>query len=162
MNERLQTVLLGLFQKLPERGRLAVVHAVAPSFSVGTLCVIERNDGARLFIRNSYRRHWGLPGGLTNRGEEMPDTARREVREEVALAIEIFGEPAVVVDPHTRRVDVIFAARPAVGVNPASVRAQPPEVLECRWFGPDELPRLEPEAVSALAALARQQGQGRV
>ena len=148
-----QAVLLQVFRRLPRRGRLAVVHTLAPSFSVGAMCFIERDDGALLLVRHSYRQRWGVPGGLLNRGEAPHDAACREAMEEVSLAIDLVSEPAVVVDPDARRVDVIFRARPAPGADPAAAEPTSPEILEATWFPPDQLPELQAETSGALVAL---------
>ena len=148
---RAHLALLKIFKRLPRRARLAIVHTLAPSFSVGAICIIERADGALLLVRHSYRDRWGFPGGLLNRGERAVDGARREVREECAIEVEIIGEPAVVVEPDARRVDVIFRCRTAQ----TDVRPVPPEVVDCAWFPADRLPELQHEAAGALVALAR-------
>jgi 8-oxo-dGTP diphosphatase len=147
--------LLRLFRMLPRRARLAVVHGLAPSFTVGAICVIERSDGRLLLVRHSYRSRWGLPGGLLKRGERVGDGARREAMEEVGLDIELVGEPTVVVDPDPRRVDVVYRCRVADGVDPDAIRSSSPEILDARWIARDELPELQPEAAGALIALAR-------
>src|SRR5207244_2641317 len=123
--------------------------------TVGAVCVLERRDGAVLFVRHSYRPRWGLPGGLCRAREDVADGARREVREEVGVAVALEGEPAVVVDAYERRVDVVFAARLHDGVDPESVAPASAEILECRWFEPPERPELQHEAAAALAALER-------
>ena len=79
---------------------------------------------------------------------------RREALEEVGLRIELVGEPAVVVEPETRRVDVIFAARPVAGADPDAVAPRSPEIAECRWFAADDLPPLQHETAGALVVLA--------
>src|SRR5918998_618172 len=99
MRRTLHLALLRLFRVLPRRLRLRVVHALSPTFTVGAVCVIERPDGAVLLVRHSYRRRWGLPGGLLERGEEVDAGARREAVEEVGLEVDLEGEPAGVVDP---------------------------------------------------------------
>ena len=147
--------LLKAFRRLPRRARLAVVHGLAPGYSVGAMCLVEREDGARLFVRHSYRRRWGVPGGLLKRGEDVRDAARREAMEEVGLAVELVGEPTVVVEPRSRRVDVIFAARPAPGADPDAAQPRSAEIEECRWFGPDDLPLLQHETAGALVVLSR-------
>ena len=147
--------LLKVWRRLPRRLRLAAVHSLSPSFTVGAICVIERADGAVLLVHHSYRRQWGFPGGLLQRGEEVADGARREAAEEVGLAIELIGEPAVVVAPEPRRVDVIYRARPAADEDPDRARPTSPEIVEVRWFPGDELPELQHEASGALVALAR-------
>src|SRR4051794_25447149 len=86
-------LLLRAFRILPRRARLAVVHGLAPGYSVGAMCFIERADGRLLFVRHSYRQRWGVAGGLVARGEDVRDAARREAKEEVGLTIELVGEP---------------------------------------------------------------------
>ena len=150
---RIHLALLKVFKRLPRRLRIAVVHALAPGFTVGSICIIERDgDGALLLVRHSYRDRWGFPGGLLNRGESPEAGAVREAKEEVGIAIWAEGEPAVVVAPEPRRVDVIFRCRTD---EPDAVVAQPPEVVDARWFAPDDLPELQHEASGALVALAR-------
>jgi 8-oxo-dGTP diphosphatase len=152
---RIHALLLQIFRRLPRRARLFVVHRLAPGFSVGAICLVERSDGALLLVQHSYRRNWGFPGGLAKRGEDIGTAARREALEEVNLPIELVGEPAVVVDPDAKRVDVVFRARPAGDADLDAVRPSSPEVVELRWFPQTALPDLQPEAASALVALAR-------
>jgi ADP-ribose pyrophosphatase YjhB (NUDIX family) len=81
--------------------------------------------------------------------------ARREAKEEVALDIETIGEPAVVVDPRARRVDIVFRAHPIARASLDDVRPSSPEIVEAKWFPRDELPELQHETAGALAGLAR-------
>jgi 8-oxo-dGTP diphosphatase len=155
VRRKLHLSLLRLFRVLPRRLRLRVVHTLSPSFTVGAVCVIERPDGALLLVRHSYRRRWGLPGGLLERGEEADAGARREAVEEVGIEVELEGEPAVVVDPDARRVDVVFRARPGPGADPESITPRSPEVVDARWFDAAALPELQHETAGALVALAR-------
>jgi 8-oxo-dGTP pyrophosphatase MutT (NUDIX family) len=152
---RLHLALLKVYRRLPTAARVWVVHRLAPTFTVGAICVVERDDGALLLLRQSYRNRWGFPGGLLEKGEEPPDAAKRETAEEVGLDIEVTGEPAVVVDPGPRRVDIVFRARPVDASAVDDIRPTSPEVVECRWFPPDALPELQHEASGALVALAR-------
>src|SRR5699024_3404352 len=90
--------LLRLYRRFPPGARRRLVRLVAPSFTVGAICVIERRDGAILLIRHAYRDRWGLPGGLLNRAESPADAARREVVEEIGVPVELLGEAVPVVD----------------------------------------------------------------
>lgn len=155
MLRRVHLALLKIFKRLPRRGRLAIVHALAPSYTVGAMCIIEREDGRILLVRHSYRNAWGFPGGLLNRGEGPADGAVREVMEECAITIEVVGEPAVVVAPEPRRVDVVYRCRTD---QPDQATAVPPEVTAVAWFPRDGLPELQHEAAGALVALARVTG----
>lgn len=152
---RFERRVLGGYRHLPAVVRRWLVRRVAPSYTVGGLCVVERADGRVLLVRHAYRPRWGLPGGFLKRGEGSADGARREVREEVGLDIDLVGEPAVVVAPEWRRVDVVFRARPAAGADSDAVEARSPEIEEVRWFGRDHLPQLQEEAAEAMVALAR-------
>jgi 8-oxo-dGTP diphosphatase len=152
---RVQRFLLQVWRRVPRLVRRWIVRLVAPSFTVGAACAIEREDGALLLVRLVYRNGWGLPGGLINRREEIDSCARREVQEETGLAIDLQGEPSVVVDTQPQRIDVVYRARPAHGADPDAVEPRSPEVSDVRWFPANALPQLQPEAVSALVALAR-------
>jgi len=152
---RVHQLSLQVFRRLPVRARRRVVRSIAPAYTVGSICVIERHDGAVLLVRLSYRNSWGLPGGLLKRGETPADAVHREVLEESTLEVELLGDPAVVVDAPAQRVDVIFRARLAAGIDPASARPASPEIVEVGWFSRDDLPDLQFEASGALMALAR-------
>lgn len=135
-------------------GRRWVLRVLAPSYTVGAACVIERDDGSVLLVRLVYRNGWGLPGGLVKRHEDIAECARREVREEIGMDVELTSEPAVVVDSRPQRVDVVFRARLAAGSDPDGARPCSAEIREVRWFPASELPPLQHEAVTALGALA--------
>jgi ADP-ribose pyrophosphatase YjhB (NUDIX family) len=152
---RIHRWLLLLFRRLPGRLRRTVVRVVAPTFSVGAVCVIERADGRVLLIRQSYRRHWGLPGGLLQRHEHPSDAARREIFEEVGLEVKLVSEPAVVIDATPRRIDIVYRARPERDGEADDVRPSSVEIVEAKWFAPTELPDLQWETAQAIQALAR-------
>ena len=115
---------------------------------------IERDDGAILLVRHSYRQRWGVPGGLLERGEEAGFAATREVKEETGLDVTLVGEPAVVVAPVPQRVDLVYRAR-SDGADLIQARPSSPEIVECRWFDVEALPELQFETSQALVALAR-------
>ncbi|MFP5320278.1 MAG: NUDIX hydrolase [Acidimicrobiia bacterium] len=151
----LHRLVLQVYRRLPVGFRRRIVRAVSPSFTVGAMCFIERDDGALLLVRHTYRDRWGVPGGLLQKGEDVGEGARREVREEVGLDVRLLGEPAVVVDADPQRVDVIFRAAPADGADPDDLRPGSAEIVEARWFPADGLPELQFETAGALVALAR-------
>ena len=80
-------LLLGVYRRLPVLGRRWVVRTIAPSFTVGAMAIIERPDGAVLLVRHSYRKRWGVPGGLMKRREHPEVGLRREVQEEVGVEV---------------------------------------------------------------------------
>lgn len=57
---------------------------------IASSAVILRDEHGRVVIENpNYRDHWLLPGGCLDAGEDPRTTARREVREELGLDIEV-------------------------------------------------------------------------
>lgn len=153
--ERVHLVALHAFRRLPTWARRRVVRTLSPAYTVGAVVFIERADGSVLLVRQSYRQRWGVPGGLLKRGEDVADGARREVFEETGLAVDLVGEPTVVVDADPQRVDVIFRARLAAGIDPGDAAPRSPEIVDVGWFAPDDLPELQHEAAGALVRLAR-------
>jgi 8-oxo-dGTP pyrophosphatase MutT (NUDIX family) len=137
------------FGRLPRRLRRFLIHLGAPSYSVGAMCVIERDGTDVLLVRQSYRDGWAAPGGLLQRREEPAVGARREVKEEVGVDVETLGEPVVIIDTKARRIDVVFRCRiePPVpdDFDPDSV-----EIVEARWFPKDSLPQMQKETAEAL------------
>ena len=156
MSRRLQTVLVAGYKRLPQVARTFLIRRATPSFHVGAVCVVERADGHLLLVRQSYRRDgWGFPGGLLRRGEEPADGARRELKEELGIDVELDGLPVVVIDPTMRRVDVVFSTHLGEGSAPPEGTDHSPEIADARWFPPDGLPSLFPEATAALIQLGR-------
>lgn len=155
MRTRLHLALLQAYQRLPTWARRRAVRTMSPSFTVGAMCFIERGDDHLLLVRHVYRNRWGVPGGLLRRGERSADGARREVFEEVGLAVDLIGEPTVVVDAEPQRVDVIYRAALVPGSDPTDAAPRSPEIAEARWFARADLPELQHETASALVTLAR-------
>ena len=156
LGRRAQTLFFAAFKRLPRGARLFLVRRATPSFHVGSICVVERADGHLLLVRQSYRRGgWGFPGGLLRRREDPADAVRREVSEELGIDVDLQGPPVVVVDAAARRVDLIFIARLADGSAEPEGSPHSPEITDARWFPPDGLPSLLPEATTALIELGR-------
>ncbi len=155
MTRRFLVGLFWLYGQLPKGLRRRLVRMFSPKYTVGALCIVEGVDGSILLVRHSYNRRWGTVGGMAKRGERPELCAVREAREEVGIDLVLEGEPAVVVVPELRRVDVVFLARPAQEASADRVEPCSAEILEVRWFPPGDLPELSKDTVAAWAALAR-------
>ncbi len=120
-----------------------VAPEIPPDF-LGAFAVVERPDGAILFVGNDRHiggravRTWDLPGGQVERGELLTEALVRELREETELVVR--GEPRFlfVQDGERRRGgERIQAWRSfffAVDVEPGEPRPGH-EVRAVRWLG---------------------------
>ena len=110
---------------------------------------LVEDRGRVLLVRRAikpFEGGWDIPGGFCDADELPATTARREVREETGLEIEIldllgmwidrYGEPQDGA-PETLTLNIYYAARPANGVE---LRIDTGEVTEVGWFGPEDLP----------------------
>lgn len=139
---------------LPDPARSFLSGVRSPAYRLGSSCVIVDDDQRWLLVRHTYRPGWSLPGGGLSRGEDPPETARREMREELGIDVEV-GVPVPVLDPVYRRVTFLFAATVVDG-EPA-VRS--PELEELDWFHPASLP--EPDRwLRQVADVARRHVAG--
>jgi 8-oxo-dGTP diphosphatase len=141
---------LSLYRRLPRWLRLFIIRRVAPGHTVGALCLIE-HDGRLLMLGQRHRRGWTFPGGLLNRGENAASAVVREVMEETGLAVEVGLPFATVVEPSSRRVDVLFWV-PADSSPP--VRASG-EALTAGWVAPAEVGEVDEPTAQTLAEFAR-------
>lgn len=57
-----------------------------PLILVGSVALII-NEKGQLLLQHRVEGTWGLPGGLTELGESLEETARREVKEETGLSV---------------------------------------------------------------------------
>lgn len=152
VRRKAQTAALVAFRLTPGPVRRAVVRAVAPSYTVGAVCLIE-HDGEFLVLWQPHRRGWTLPGGLLGRGEAPADAVRREVREEVGLLIEP-GDPVTVrVDALEQGVDVVFLVR----LDHRPDLALSTEARKARWTSRKELGRADRDTRGILEAVAAAQ-----
>jgi len=151
----LRRLVLTTYGRLPRRARLALLHTLAPSYTVGALCLLE-HDGAMLLLRQHHRRGWTLPGGLVDRGENAAEAVVREVREETGLAVEVGLPFAAVVEPRARRVDVLFHVpvdhRPEVTASS--------EATQAAWLTRGEAGAVDDPTGQAFAMLDRSRAEG--
>jgi 8-oxo-dGTP diphosphatase len=152
---------LRLFRRLPAPVRRGLVRAGTPGFTVGAICLLER-DGRVLMLRQPHRVGWSLPGGLLDRGESSADAVVRELGEELGVQVEVGRPVTVVVDSPLRRVDVIYRIRVA---GDLAERAGG-EATSARWLRPDEIDEMDGptrQILDAAAAVADPSGyDGRV
>ena len=121
-------------------------YPARPIVGVGT--VVLDGDMVLMIQRGKPPRQgsWSLPGGAQELGETIHEAARREVREETGLEIEIFGLIDVVdsirpdadakIEYHYTLIDV--AGHAVGGTLMAGGDAQ-----DCRWFTRPEIDAMD-------------------
>jgi ADP-ribose pyrophosphatase YjhB (NUDIX family) len=140
--------LLG-FRRMPGPLKRAAVRLGAPTYTAGAVCVFV-HEGKVLFLWQPHRQGWSLPGGLLDRGEEPAEAVRREVAEEIGLAIDP-GDPVVVrVVAADQGVDVIFRIR--LDERPELSLAS--EARKAAWIAPGDLVDADDDTRGILAVLA--------
>ncbi|MCS7206647.1 MAG: NUDIX hydrolase [Dehalococcoidia bacterium] len=116
-------------------------------------------DGALLFVRRKTEPGaglWALPGGYVDRGERVEEAARREVREETGLEIEVGPLLGLYSEEGNPVVLAVYLARVVRGsLSPG------PEVEALGFFPPYALPMLAfPRDERVVQDWARHTGRG--
>jgi 8-oxo-dGTP diphosphatase len=119
------------------------------SAKVGAFALITSGDRLLLVKQNYGKRLWALPGGLSEPGEQLAETARREVLEETGLDASI-GDLVAVAD---RGFIVLFVFAATSSGDDAV--PQDDEIEDTRWYTAEELDGLTNDAY----ALARELGR---
>jgi ADP-ribose pyrophosphatase YjhB (NUDIX family) len=102
-------------------------------------CAIPRDraTGGVILLRRGFdpgKGLWTFPGGFVDLGESVEDAARREVREELEIEVELGGLVGVYSRAEDRVVLVVFAALALGTPRPTA------EATEVRAFAAADLP----------------------
>lgn len=100
-------------------------------------CIIIEND--KVLLVQESEGHWGLPKGHVEGNETEIETAKREVKEETNLDVEITDsskrfELNYIVEPDIDKTVCFFPAKVISG----EIKRQESEINEIRWVPVDE------------------------
>src|SRR4051794_36106255 len=107
-------------------------------YTSGAAAIVVREDGRVLLVKPTYRLGWGLAGGFLRRGEQPMDAVRRELTEEVGLALVPLEPVESYVQLGRRHIDHLFVA--AVPVDQEASTQRRFEIRDTGWFELDALP----------------------
>ena len=120
----------------------------ANSIVVAVTAAVQNAQGELLLIERTDNGLWALPGGAQDIGETVAQAARREVREETGIEVEITGLSGIYSDPRhviaydngevRQEFSLCFHAQPVGGELRTSSESR-----KARWVPPDSLPGLE-------------------
>jgi 8-oxo-dGTP pyrophosphatase MutT (NUDIX family) len=130
---------------------LRVYWYVRRPLTHGAKCVLTRGDEV-LLVRHTYgRREWDLPGGTVKRHEPPARTARREIEEELGIAIDSWlplGEIDGVVHHHRDRLHCFHAE-----LDDRRLTVDGGEIETVRWFSRTALPHDSSDYAQRIVAL---------
>ncbi|MFE2679852.1 NUDIX domain-containing protein [Streptomyces hygroscopicus] len=107
-------------------------------FMAGITGIVKDDAGRVLLLRHRMwpsDRQWGLPTGYARAGEDFGQTVVREVREETGLEVKS-GRLVQLTSGYKLRIEVAYEAQLVGG----ELKIDSFEILEARWFSPDNLP----------------------
>ena len=135
-----------LHQKIMDPGEFKIPR-------VGSAVLIEHKGRYLLGKRNkqNYQNFWIIPGGKVEWGENLEQAAKREIKEETNLDIEIVKlitwKEIINTKEDYHRYVFFFLGKLK---DPSKINIQTPEdISEARFFSIEEIKMLEPLAESA-------------
>ena len=107
----------------------------------GTTIIPLLPDGRIVLIQRSDSGKWGLPGGMIDWGEDIPNAASRELKEETGLNLikikslrGVYSDPQR--DPRLHSISILLEVEAEGELEPEDKL----EVLQVKAFTKDELP----------------------
>lgn len=136
---RIAPLAASLWRVAPNWLRGAVTWTINSKVLVGVSGALLNDENQVLLLRHRFHntRIWGLPGGWLSRGETVYDCWRREVKEELALELSVEAVLCHRAFRHT--LEFYLLGR----IRGGQLRIDPVEILEARFFSPDDLPPME-------------------
>jgi len=151
--ERLYRGLLRLWcaAPLPERLRGFILWCANQRFLIGVVGLLWDDEGRLLLARHSYlpAPGWSLPGGWLAADESFEEGVARELAEELGMAVEVGPLVAWTRQRTPRHFTLGFHCWLRSGTFRPSA-----EIIEARYFGPEQAVRLVPRELRPLLRMA--------
>ena len=133
-----------------------------PAVAVDVILLRQREETEVLLVERGnepFRGRWAIPGGFVEMDEDLPDAARRELREETGIHIAenerlvelgAFGKPGR--DPRGRVISVVYLAGVACSQSAA---AAGDDAARTEWFPLSRAPELAFDHAEVMAEARR-------
>ena len=111
--------------------------------------VIEQ-EGKYLLIqeaKEAVRGKWNLPAGEQDPGETISEAAKREIREECGLSVELTG--VCQIGSWRSAINTVIAIIFSTKIVGGEINFNPDEILDAKWFTYDEILAMKSELRSA-------------
>lgn len=142
MKDRFLDVAQRLWDACPQPLRRRILHATNDKFMVGVCGLIYDDDDRVLILEHRFRTpwRWGLPGGFMQRGEDLVQTVKRELMEEIAAKIQVDPIPFdTELVGRGGYLSITMLGRPAF--DPRDLRiGGSAEIVGGGFYGPENLP----------------------
>lgn len=144
--------LMPLWRMLGNRWRWRLLSLIHARFMVSVVGIVLDDRRNVLLLRHRFWREqaWGLPSGYIRRRERLEDALAREVAEETGY---------VIGDIRLLRVESGFPlwveAWYRASLTGGTLRLDRREILDARFFAPDDVPDALPAVYRALIAAAQ-------
>ena len=138
---------------MPRLFRRAVIRSTQTSFTVSASAVVFDSAGRGLLLDHVLRptgAGWDIVGGYLSAGEQPAAALCREASEEAGITLKKMRLLDFYTSGH--HVEIIYRAE----IDGGEAKANSREIIEARWFAPDELPPEIEETQRRLIDLARE------
>ena len=131
----LKKIVGTIWRKMPYLMRRQIIRSSQTAFTISVAAIITNDDNQVLLLDHVLRigSGWGIPGGFIERGEQLVEGLRREIREETGLEL----ENVTILRTRTldRHIEVLFSA---TAKGKAQVKSR--EIKEVKWFTDETIP----------------------
>lgn len=123
----------------------------ARPYTQGVKCLVQ-SEGKILLVRHTYGRgHWTLPGGGLKRAEVLETAARREVREELGIALTDVTKVGEFFSRREFKHDTVHCFT-AVAQG-TTITRDTKEIAVAEWFPIDALPHPRSEILEHMLTI---------